>query len=60
MEPAPLHDATTDGDSGSSPRRLLCAYSPLWLSGPTPGYRGLCPTWSPDEPTGEHERVSLT
>ena len=45
--------------SDSSPRRLLCAYSPLWLSGPTPGYRGLCPTWS-DEPTGEHELVSLT
>ena len=53
-----VHNASTSNDSGSS-GRLLCAYSPLWLSGPTPGYRGLCPTWSPDEPTGEHERVSL-
>jgi len=33
--------STTDG---GSPRRLLCAYSPLWLSGPAPAYEGLCPT----------------
>jgi hypothetical protein len=34
--------------------KVLCAYSPRWLSGPTPGYRGLCATWSGDEPTAEH------
>jgi hypothetical protein len=33
--------------------RVLCAYSPRWLSGPTPRYRGLCPTWEGDEPTAE-------
>ncbi len=50
-------NAASDSDT---PRRLLCAYSPLWLSGPTPGYKGLCPTWSPDEPTGEFERVTIS
>lgn len=30
--------------SGPPPRRLLCAYTPNWLSGPVPGYEGLCPT----------------
>lgn len=29
--------------------RLLCAYSPTWLSGPTPGYQGLCPSWDAPE-----------
>ncbi len=39
---------------------LLCAYSPRWLSGPTPGYEGLCPTWVADEPdTAEHEAISV-
>jgi hypothetical protein len=38
----------------STPRKVLCAYSPRWLSGPTPGYRGLCATWDGDEPTAEH------
>jgi hypothetical protein len=31
--------------SAQAPSRLLCAYSPTWLSGPTPGYQGLCPSW---------------
>jgi len=50
--------ATPASTDSASPRRLLCAYSPLWLSGPTPGYRGLCPTWS-DEPTAELELVTV-
>jgi hypothetical protein len=54
---------STTADSDASPtsaprpvgaRRVLCAYSPRWLSGPTPRYRGLCPTWDGDEPTSEH------
>ena len=53
-------DASGGTDDHRSPRGLLCAYSPRWLSGPTPAYRGLCPTWSPDEATGEHERVSIS
>jgi hypothetical protein len=51
---------TTTADPDASPaarpagtRRVLCAYSPRWLSGPTPRYRGLCPTWEGDEPTAE-------
>ena len=28
-----------------APNRLLCAYSPTWLSGPTPGYQGVGPSW---------------
>ena len=32
-------------------RHLVCAYSPRWLSGPTPSFEGLVATWSPsDEP----------
>jgi len=26
---------------------LVCAYSPRWLSGPTPSFEGLVATWSP-------------
>jgi hypothetical protein len=37
--------------------RVLCAYSPRWLSGPTPGYRGLCATWDGDEVTAEHNAL---
>jgi hypothetical protein len=37
-----------------APQRVLCAYSARWLSGPTPRYRGLCPTWDGDEPTADH------
>lgn len=61
MAMTPKVDTTPNrADDAGSPRGLLCAYSPLWLSGPTPAYRGLCPTWSPDETTGEHERVSIS
>lgn len=59
MERATVTTTPASADEQAAPNRLLCAYSPLWLSGPTPGYRGLCPTWS-DEPTGEHQLVSLT
>ncbi len=41
------NDADVEAPSvppGSSPRRLLCAYSPRWLSGPAPAYEGLCPS----------------
>ena len=46
-------DTTPTGSSQSrtdeAPSRLLCAYSPTWLSGPTPGYQGLCPSWDHSE-----------
>lgn len=46
--------------SEDKPSHLLCAYSPRWLSGPTPGYEGLCPTWGDDDPeTAEHEAVTI-
>jgi hypothetical protein len=35
-----------------SAAHLVCAYSPRWLSGPTPGFEGLVATWSPTE---DHE-----
>jgi hypothetical protein len=42
--------------TGSHP--VLCAYSPRWLSGPTPGYQGLCPTYQPDQrPDSESQPV---
>ena len=44
-------------DERPAPRRVLCAYSPRWLSGPTPAYRGLCPTWSGDAPTAEQPAI---
>jgi len=36
---------------------LVCAYSPRWLSGPTPAFEGLVATWSP---TDEAEGSSRT
>ena len=44
-----------------APSRLLCAYSPTWLSGPTPGYQGLCPSWDPSEaaPAADEREHSL-
>ena len=51
-KPAPPEAAAPAGY-----HRVLCAYSPRWLSGPTPGYRGLCPTWDGDEPTAEQPAV---
>ena len=45
-----------DDPSSSSPppdddhaNHLVCAYSPRWLSGPTPAFEGLVATWSPTE-----------
>jgi hypothetical protein len=58
-----MHRPTTadsDARPASTPpasRRVLCAYSPRWLSGPTPGYRGLCATWDGDEVTAEHNAL---
>jgi hypothetical protein len=50
---------TRSNDGRTTP--LLCAYSPRWLSGPTPGYEGLCPTWASDDPeTAEHEAISVS
>jgi hypothetical protein len=52
------HSSATDTDPSSPVEstartsRVLCAYSPRWLSGPTQ-YRGLCATWSGDAPTRE-------
>lgn len=40
-----------------APRRVLCAYSPRWLSGPAPRYRGLCATWEGDELTTEQAAI---
>jgi hypothetical protein len=51
---APAAAPTTDTERPAPPRKVLCAYSPRWLSGPTPGYRGLCATWEGDTPTTEH------
>ena len=50
--------ATVDTHEETHDSRVLCAYSPRWLSGPTPGYRGLCPTWSGDELTAEHAAIT--
>lgn len=50
--------ATVDRQDEARDSRVLCAYSPMWLSGPTPGYRGLCPTWEGDELTAEHAAVA--
>jgi hypothetical protein len=33
----------------ASPGHLVCAYSPRWLSGPTPAFEGLVATWSPSD-----------
>ena len=57
MHRAPTADAdplTTTRPGPDGPQRVLCAYSPRWLSGPAPRYRGLCATWYGDEPTAEH------
>lgn len=33
--------------------RPLCAYSPRWLSGPTPAYEGLVATVEPPDDDGD-------
>ncbi|MEZ5144962.1 MAG: hypothetical protein R2726_20960 [Acidimicrobiales bacterium] len=56
-------DAANDADVAARPdpatpaRHLLCAYSPRWLSGPVPAWRGLCATWSTAEV--EHDRTPV-
>ena len=39
-----------------APSRLLCAYSPTWLSGPTPGYQGVCPSWDTERERSADDR----
>lgn len=36
---------TSPAPNGADEPRPLCAYSPRWLSGPTPAYEGLVATW---------------
>jgi hypothetical protein len=55
MERATPTTTQLTSEEAMPPRSLLCAYSPRWLSGPTPGYRGLCATWS-DLVPGDEER----
>ena len=43
--PAPSKSPST----GALANHLVCAYSPRWLSGPTPAFEGLVATWSPTE-----------
>jgi hypothetical protein len=56
--PTDTQPATSAPRAPAGYHRVLCAYSPRWLSGPTPGYRGLCPTWEGDQPTTEQPAVS--
>lgn len=59
MQRATTAPTTARSNEARTPN-LLCAYSPRWLSGPTPGYEGLCPTWATDDPeTAEHEAISV-
>jgi hypothetical protein len=39
----PSHSPASDHGDGIPPDHLVCAYSPRWLSGPTP-YEGLVAT----------------
>lgn len=46
--------ATTPRPTSTRPQRMLCAYSPRWLSGRIPGYAGLVASFgTPEE--DEHE-----
>lgn len=61
MKRANSSKARSTGSSEASQPHLLCAYSPRWLSGPTPGYEGLCPTWAEDDAdTAEHEAITVS
>jgi len=42
-------DSVVEAPRPSANRRTLCAYSPRWLSGPTPGYQGLVASVAPSE-----------
>ena len=45
---------TTSTTRAAPPSRPLCAYSPRWLSGPTPRYEGLVASVpTPDDDVGE-------
>jgi hypothetical protein len=49
-EPPSTPARATDPESRRAPNaHLACAYSPRWLSGPTPGFEGLVATGSPSD-----------
>lgn len=56
-EPPSTSARKTEAPASRAPAaHLACAYSPRWLSGPTPGFEGLVATWSPtdgDSPSGQ-------
>jgi hypothetical protein len=41
--------STPSGPTEAPAGHLVCAYSPRWLSGPTPSFEGLVATWSPND-----------
>ena len=51
-DPPSTSPSPTPSRSAADPAgHLVCAYSPRWLSGPTPAFEGLVATWSAsDEP----------
>ena len=53
--PAPSKPSAS---TGAPANHLVCAYSPRWLSGPTPGFEGLVATWSPADGDDPSERLS--
>jgi hypothetical protein len=55
---APDIDPSAPTESSAGTPRVLCAYSPRWLSGPM-HYRGLCATWEGDQPTRELPVVAV-
>ncbi len=44
--------------TGAPVNHLVCAYSPRWLSGPTPGFDGRVATWSPADGHDPSDRLS--
>ncbi|HEX7443111.1 MAG TPA: hypothetical protein VF320_04445 [Acidimicrobiales bacterium] len=48
-EPPSTSAPATTRSSGAPAEHLVCAYSPRWLSGPTPAFEGLVATWSPHD-----------
>jgi hypothetical protein len=55
----PSREARSAREASTEPpaSHLVCAYSPRWLSGPTPAFEGLVATWSPSD---EGEGASRT
>ena len=45
----PPSSSTGATRAGAPEHHLVCAYSPRWLSGPTPSFEGLVATWSPSD-----------